>query len=168
MAMPIDLTAKTVDELKTIIQNHEKLGRIKAERYLAASVELAGRSSGNLSLDKSVGIIAAAAKDGVFLGYKDIADRSDATWSKVHYAMSKHLLDVSRHAHRKGWPMISAIVVNKQHVGNGTMEPENVAAFCRCARDLGIEVGIESEDEVAFIKQQQDAVFAGAREGLFG
>jgi hypothetical protein len=162
--MAIDLSAKTVEELKTIIANHEKLGKVKAERYLAAGVELAGRSAGNLSLDKTVGIITAAAKEGVFLGYKDVADRSGAVWAKVHYAMTKHLLDVSRHAHRLGWPLLSAIVVNKQHVANGTMEPETLAAFCNCARDLGMAV----EDEAEFLKAQQAAVFAAAKEGRLG
>lgn len=162
--MVIDLSTKTVDELKTIIANHEKLGKIKAQRYLAAGVELAARSAGNLSMNKTVEIIAAAAKEGVFLGYKDIADKSGAVWAKVHYAMTKHLLDVSRHAHRLGWPMLSAIVVNKQHVTNGTMEPETLAGFCQCARNLGVEV----EDELAFLKAQQAAVFEAAKEGRLG
>lgn len=162
--MAIDLTAKTVDELKTILANHERLGKVKAERYIAAGAELAGRSAGNLSLDKTVGIIAAAAKEGVFLGYKDIADKSGAVWSRVHYAMTKHLLDVSRHAHRHGWPMLSAIVVNKQRVADGAMDPEALTVFCNCARALGLEV----TDEAAFLKAQQEAVFAAAREGRLG
>ena len=159
--MVIDLSAKTVDELKTIIANHEKLGKTKADRYLAAGVELAGRSAGNLSLDKTVGIIATAAKAGAFLSYKDVADQSGAVWAKVHYAMTKHLLDVSRHAHRLGWPMLSAIVANKQKVTDGTMEPEALTAFCNCARALGIEV----DDEAAFLKAQQEAVFEAAQDG---
>jgi hypothetical protein len=162
--MVIDLSTKTVDELKTIIANHEKLGKIKAQRYLAAGVELAERSAGNLSLNKTVAIIAAAAKDGVFLGPKDVADRSGAIWARVHYAMTKHLLDVSRHAHRLGWPMLSAIVVNKQNVGDGVMEPDALTGFCNCARALGIEV----EDEPAFLKTQQAAVFEAAKEGRLG
>jgi hypothetical protein len=160
----IDLSAKTVDELKTIIANHEKLGKVKAPRYLAAGVELAGRSAGNLSMDKTVGIITEAAKAGVFLGYKDVADKSGAVWAKVHYAMTKHLLDVSRHAHRLGLPMLSAIVVNKQHVASGVMEPETLAGFCNCARGLGFEI----DDEAAFLKTQQAAVFEAAKEGRLG
>jgi 5-methylcytosine-specific restriction protein B len=164
--MVIDLSTKTVDELKTIIANHEKLGKIKAQRYLAAGVELAARSAGNLSLNKTVDIITAAAKDGVFLGSKDVADKSGAIWAKVHYAMTKHLLDVSRHAHRLGWPMLSAIVVDKKNVATGAMDPDAITAFCNCARALGIEV--EEADEAAFVKEQQAAVFAAAKEGRLG
>ena len=125
MATAIDMSTKTVDELKTIIANHETLGRLKAPRFLAAGVELATRSAGNLSITKTVAIIAKAAKDHVFLAYKDVADQSDAIWAKVHYAMPKHLLDVSRHANRMGLPMLSAIVVNKQHVASGEMEADH-------------------------------------------
>ena len=162
--MVIDLTAKSVDELKTIIANHEKLGKLKADRYLAAGVELAGRSAGNLSLDKTVGIIAEAAKEGVFLGTKDVADKSGAVWAKVHHAMTKPLLDVSRHAHRLGLPLLSAIVVTKQNLATGAMEPDAQAAFCHCARALGLVV----EDEAEFVKAQQAAVFAAAKEGRLG
>ena len=100
----------------------------------------------------------------MFLGTKDIADRSGAIWAKVHYAMTKHLLDVSAHAHRLGWPMLSAIVVDKKNVATGTMEPDALTGFCNCARALGITV----EDEAAFLKAQQAAVFEAAKEGRLG
>jgi hypothetical protein len=160
----IDVSTKTIDELKTIIANHERLGRRTAPRYLAAAKELAGRVTGNLSLNKTVELIAAAAKDGLFLGYKDLADKSGAVWAKVHYAMPKHLLDVSQHANRLGWPMLSAIVVNKQHIGTGTMEPDALTGFCNCARAMGMTV----DDEQAFLKEQQVAVFEAAKEGRLG
>jgi hypothetical protein len=164
MATAIDMTTKTVDELKTIIANHETLGRLKAPRYLAAAVELAGRSAGNLSLNKTVAIIAEAAKDGVFLGTKDVADRSEAIWAKVHYAMTKHLLDVSQHANRLGLPMLSAIVVDKKNVATGSMEKDALTGFCNCARNLGLTV----DDEQEFLKAQQAAVFEAAKEGRLG
>jgi 5-methylcytosine-specific restriction protein B len=74
------------------------------------------------------------------------------------------LLDVSRHAHRLGWPMLSAIVVDKKNVATGALDPDAVTAFCNCARALGIEV----EDELEFYKAQQAAVFEAAKEGRLG
>ena len=162
MAVAINMASKSPDELKTLIANHERIGKTDTERYHQAVAELATRNSGELTLEKTVAAITAAAKRGVFISYKDVADASGAAANRVQFRMAKHLLEVSRHAHRLGLPMISAIVVNKPHVVDGKMDPKALAAFCACARGLDIEVG---DDEAAFLQAQQRAVFLAAKEG---
>jgi hypothetical protein len=157
----INMASKTLDELKTLIANHERLGKTDSDRYRAAAAELAGRTSADLSLDKTVAVIKAAAQRGTFISYKDVADGNGAAANRVQFRIAKHLLEVSRHAHKLGWPMISAIVVNKMHVVDGKMEPKTLAGFCECARSMDLEVG----DEAAFLKSQQQAVFLAAKEG---
>jgi hypothetical protein len=49
------------------------------------------------------------------------------------------------------WPMLSAIVMNKQNVRSGAMEPETLKGFVGAARDLGYPV----TDEEAFLREQQ-------------
>ncbi len=159
--MAIDLKSKSVKDLKTIVENHERSAKTAAPSYGAAKAELARREAGTLAIDTTVDIIASYAKRRAFLSYKDIADASGAIWNKVNHAMTKHLLAVSEHAHGQGWPMLSAIVVNKQHMADGLMEPPTLKGFCECARGLGLEV----EDEAAFLKAQQKAVFDAARQG---
>ncbi len=159
--MATDLRTKSVKDLKTIVENHQRSNKTAAASYTAATAELARRETGTLDVEMTMGIIAGYAKRRAFLSYKDIADASGAIWNKVTHAMPKHLLAVSEHASSKGWPMLSAIVVNKEHMVDGLMKPETLKGFCECARGLGLEV----EDETAFLKAQQKAVFDAAREG---
>jgi hypothetical protein len=159
--MAVVLSSKTMAELKMILQNHEKSGKTHAASYLAAASELAQRNSGGLTLSKTVDIIRVAAKAGEYLSYKQIAEGNGAVWSKVNHSMAKHLLEVCVHAHRMGWPMLSAIVVNKKGASDGTMEPPTLAGFCACAVGLGFDVG----EPPTFLKSQQTAVFKAAMEG---
>ena len=161
MAVAINMASKKPDELKTLIANHERVGKTDSDRYRAAVAELATRNSGELSLEKTIAIITAAAKRGNFISYKDVADGNGAAANRVQFRIAKHLLEVSRHAHKLGWPLISAIVVNKQHITDGKMEPKTLTGFCECARSLDLEVG----DEAAFLQTQQRAVFLAAKEG---
>jgi hypothetical protein len=158
--MAINLATKTPDALKTMMENHERVGKTDADLYKAARDELARRASATLTVDNTVKIITSAAKKGAFVSYRTIADKSGVPWNRVHFAMTKHLLEVSRHAHALGWPMISAIVVNADHIRDGTMEPKTLAGFCACGRSLGLEV----ETELAFLRSQQAAVFLAAKE----
>jgi hypothetical protein len=100
----------------------------------------------------------AAAREGNFISYKDLADASGADWNQVHYAIGSHLWDLVEFAHLNGWPMLSAIVVNKPNVGSGKMEPETLKGFIAAAHDLGYVV----TDEEAFLRKQQNKVFAWA------
>jgi hypothetical protein len=54
--------------------------------------------------------------------------------------------------------MLSAIVVNKQNVATGNMEPETLNGFLAAASDLGYVI----TDEEAFLREQQGRVFEWA------
>ncbi|MFZ1104525.1 MAG: hypothetical protein WAN86_17030, partial [Hyphomicrobiaceae bacterium] len=59
---------------------------------------------------------------------------------------------------RNGWPMLSSIVVNKDNVETGSMEPKTLKGFIGAARALGYTV----LDEQTFLKEQQQEVFRWA------
>lgn len=102
-------------------------------------------------------IIRRAARERRYVSYKELADASGADWGQVRYAIGQHMWDLVEYAHRMGWPMLSAIVVNKPNVTTGRMEPETLKGFIAAARDLEYDIG---DDEEAFLREQQEKVFA--------
>lgn len=162
--MAVDLTAKSVDALTTILKNHESAGKTDAPSFKAALAELGKRTKAGLSLDRTVEIIIAAAKAGHFITYKTVATESGVKWNSANVTMPKHLLAVSEHGHRKGWPMLSAIVMTQSHQADGLMDPSTLEGFTKAAITLGHEV----IDPVQFLKDQQAAVFAAAKAGKLG
>jgi hypothetical protein len=155
MAKEIDLTRLDTDRLKTLILNHRKKGATNSQVYLDALRELERRTGRGLDFDKSYQAIQEAAREKRFLSYKELADASGAEWSKVHYEIGRHLWRLVEYADRKGWPMLSAIVVNQQNVATGKLEPGTLKGFITAARDLG-HVITEEED---FLRRQQELVF---------
>ena len=156
--MPINVAKLTADELKNLIENHRRHKATSAPVYLDALRELQIRKGNGLEFYKSFRIIKAAAKEGRFLSYKDLADASGADWNQVRYSIGGHLWDLVEFADRNGWPMLSAVVVNKPNVRSGAMEPETLKGFVGAARDLGYPV----TDEEAFLRDQQARVFEWA------
>ena len=156
--MPIDVTNLSDDELKNLIANHRRLKATTASVYLEALREFQIRKGKGLEFDKSFRIIKAAAKKRLFFSYKDLADASGADWNQVHYSIPGHLWDLVEFAYRNGWPMLSAIVVNKPNVESGTMEPETLRGFVGAARELGYSI----TDEQGFLREQQARVFEWA------
>jgi hypothetical protein len=156
--MPIEITELSDDQLKNLIENHQRQKATNTPTYIEARCELQKRKGKGLEFDKSFHIIRSAAKEGRFLSYKELADASGAKWSQVHYSIGHHLWDLVEFSHLNGWPMLSAIVVNKPNVGSGAMEPETLKGFIGAAHDLGYTV----TDEEAFLRDQQARVFAWA------
>jgi hypothetical protein len=127
--------------------------------YLDALTEDGRRRGGGLTFEKSREIILKAAAKGHFLSYKDLADASGVKWELVHHKIGSHLWQLVEFAHRQGWPMLSAVVVNKPNVNTGEMEPGALKGFIGAAEDLGYIV----IDKRAFLKEQQSKVFAWAQ-----
>ena len=142
---------------------HSPPGKPGAASFKAAMAELGRRKTASLSLDRTVEIIGEAARRRQFIAYKDIAEQSGITWNKANVAMRKHLLAVCEYGHRKGLPMLSAIVVGQNHVTDGGMDQPALDGFCKAARTLKLDV----TDPAAFLKQQQSEVFTAAAEGRF-
>jgi|SRR5882762_4819059 hypothetical protein len=157
--MPINVSELSVPQLENLVSNHRRNNATGEPLYLDALQELEKRKGKGLDFTKSFAIIVEAAKEHRFLSYKELADRSEADWGQVHYAIGGHLWSLVEYAHRKGWPLLSAIVVNKPNVATGAMEPETLKGFIAAAHDLDIPV----TDEVAFLREEQAKVFAWAQ-----
>lgn len=157
----LPLHEHTTEQLNNVIANHKRHGKLSEPYAVAAMEELARRIGKGLDFDKSRGLILRAAREGRYLSYKELADESGTVWSKVRYAMNGHLGDLIRYAHSRGWPLLSAIVVNQDNVATGKMEPTTLKGFVEAAKELGFAVA----DDEAFLVEQQRRVFDWAKRG---
>ncbi|CTQ45315.1 MULTISPECIES: hypothetical protein [Roseibium] len=149
----------TDEELKNLIGNYRRLKRTDDRAYPALLEEWSRRKGLGLDFDTTMRAVARAAREGRFLSYKQLAEESGADWSRVHYAMNTHLGDLIEYSHRRGWPLLSAIVVNQRNVDTGDMEPQTLKGFVTAAKELGYAVA----DEEGFLHEQQEKVFEWAR-----
>lgn len=154
---PIDLAD---NELDNLIENHRRHDKLRAKLYLDCLAERARRSGKGLSFEKSFDVILGAAKDGRFLSYKELADSSGAKWTQVNHSVAQHLGHLVEYAERRGWPMLSTIVVNKPNVASGKMDPDTLDGLVTSAEALGYTV----DDAAVFLKEQQQRVFDWAQD----
>lgn len=147
-------------QLRNLVGNYQRLGKTGEPAYLAALKELARRTGAGLDFDKTFRAVLKAAKEHRFLSYKELADESGVEWDKVCRAMNLHLGDLIEYAHRRGWPLLSAIIVNKQNLTTGHMEPSTLRGFVEAARHLNFVVA----DEEQFLRAKQEKVFEWASE----
>lgn len=112
-----------------------------------------------LDLATTYRAIVDAAKQRKFLSYGDIAKAHDAEWSKVRYAMNRHLEDLVESAAIRGWPLITAIVVNKNGLRTGHMEDTAIEGFVEAAKRHGRSVTSPEE----FVKDEQERTFDWAQ-----
>lgn len=145
-------------QLANLVANYQRLGRVNDAYYLEVLSEMARRKGAGLDFEKTFQIVLKAARERRFLSYKQLADASAVEWSRVRYAVNGHLGDLIEYAHRRAWPLLTAVVVNQQHLEDGRMEPSTLKGFCEAARSLGYAFA----DEEAFLKEQQDRVFEWA------
>jgi hypothetical protein len=157
--MPVDVNKLTKDQLRNLISNHRNRDQTDAPLYLEALAESARREGQGLNFHKTMIIVRQAARERRFLSYKDLADASGVEWGKAHYAIGSHLWQLVEYAHLKGWPLLSAIVVNKPNVATGIMEAETLKGFIEAARLLKYHV----TDEKTFLCEQQQQVFEWAQ-----
>jgi hypothetical protein len=157
--MTIEVAKLSADQLRNLIANHRKNSRMDAPLFLEAMAELARREGQGLDFQTSMRIVRDAAREGRFISYKQLADASGVDWGKAHYAINDHLWNLIEYAHRRDWPLLSAVIVNKPNVATGEMEPDTLKGFVNAARLLGYVV----TDEEAFLREQQQRVFAWAQ-----
>jgi len=156
--MPIDPAALDNAGLKNLIENYRRK-KLSDETYLTALAEQARRLGNGLNFDTTIKVVTAAAREGKYISYGQVAQASGANWQQVHYAISRHLGDLIEYCHRNGLPLLSAIVVNQHNLKTGEMELETLKGFIGGVRAVGVEVG----DEQHFLRQEQDRVFAWAK-----
>ena len=110
---------------------------------------------------RSVAAIRTAAAARRFLSYGDVAEANGVSWSAARRRMDPHLFGICRNATVRGWPLLSAVVVDRKNVFHGAMRGRPQIGFVRCAERCGRIVG---GDAAAFLAEEQERVFAWARE----
>ena len=113
----------------------------------------------SLDINKTYKAILAHARQGRFVTYGDLAAASGVEWRKARLPLPHQLGQLVRVAHERGWPLLSAIVVNRGQVDTGALEGESLAGFLAAAQMVGLKV----EDPQAFLREQQKAVFEWAK-----
>lgn len=160
--MAVDLEAKATKDLETIVANCVRLNRTNDAVFAAANKILETRRTGEYNIEKTIAVIRKQGLLRSFLSSKDIADASGLNWVKTRRGAPPHLNDVCAYTNSKGWPFLTAIVVNKDKISTGEMTPDNLKEFLGAVRAAGHEVDIE---DAAFVKREQQRVFAWCREG---
>lgn len=112
----------------------------------------------HLDLKTTYRAILEAARQRRFISYGDLAKANGAEWHKVRYEMNHHLGDLVQLTVERGWPMLSAIVVNQNNLENGTLDGSAQQGFLAAARASGLQF----KDPDAFVREQQDALFEWA------
>jgi len=77
--------------------------------------------------------------------------------------MNTHLDELCLWAYAKGWPLITSVVVERDHLENGLLGEAALAGFLSAARRCGIVVG-QAEEE--FLKDQQEQTFVWAAQEI--
>jgi len=154
--MAVDLEAKTTRELETMVANCQRLKRTGDARCLAASKILQDRRNGDYNMEETVATMLDHGQRGGFLSYRDVAIASGLEWRNVFRQINLHLDAVCVYSHGKGWPLLTAIVVNHQNLGSGEMTVANRKGFLDAVKGAGRDVDIE---DVAFVKREQQRVF---------
>lgn len=107
----------------------------------------------------TLALIRRAAGERRFVSYGDVAAASGLSWNAARRCMDPHLFALCRRAAERGWPLLSAIVVDRRSVPHGAMRGRPLIGFARAAERLGRIVG---GDAAAFLAEEQRRVFAWA------
>ncbi|WP_431268930.1 hypothetical protein [Dankookia sp. P2] len=112
-----------------------------------------------LDRGRSFAAIRAAAEAHRFLSYGAVAAASGLAWQAARRRMDPHLFALCAWATERGWPLLSAIVVDQTSVAHGAMRGRPLIGFARAAERCGRIVG---GDAAAFLADEQQRVFAWA------
>ena len=153
---------QSLQQLRNIIENHERARAFDKPAYFAALEELQRRQGPQLDLDKTIGCILSAANRGKFISYGDVAKANDCNWQTVRRQMPRHLDLVLAKAHARKAPLITANVVNEINRETGDLEDASLSGFVAGALRLGIAV----DEPRPFLRAQQQATFEFARANL--
>lgn len=113
----------------------------------------------SLDINKTYGAILAAAREGRFVTYGELAAASGVAWKNAHRPLPQQLGRLVEIAHARGWPLLSAIVVNKDQVATGALEGDALKGFLAAAEMVGRQV----DDPQAFVRAEQKAIFDWAK-----
>jgi hypothetical protein len=112
-----------------------------------------------LDRGRSFAAIRTVAEAHRFLSYGAVAEASGLAWQAARRRMDPHLFALCVWATERGWPLLSAIVVDQKSVAHGAMRGRPLIGFARAAERCGRIVG---GDAAAFLADEQQRVFAWA------
>jgi hypothetical protein len=159
--MAIDLDSKATKDLETIVANCVRLNRTSDPMFDAANKILETRRTGEYNMDKTIATIRKHGRVRNFLSQKDVAEASGLNWVRSRRGVAPHLDALAAYCNDKGWPLLPAIVVQKDKTDTGEMTAENLKGFLASVPASGREPDIE---DIAFLKREQQRVFAWCRE----
>ncbi|TBY52427.1 AAA family ATPase [Rhizobium leguminosarum bv. viciae] len=113
----------------------------------------------SLDINKSYKAILSGARRGRFVSYGEVAAASNVEWKMARRPLPLQLDHLVQISHDRGWPLISAIVVNKDNIESGNLEGESLTGFMAAVKKIGLAV----DDPQAFLREQQQAVFEWAK-----
>jgi len=113
-----------------------------------------------LDITRTYAAIIEAARARRFLTYVDVAQASGVPWSKARYPIGQHLDRMLAIAQRRGWPLLTSIVVRKDDAQTGRLTDGARTGFLQGVRRNGVEVAEEDAD--AFIIHEQQRTFEWA------
>ncbi|WP_292429097.1 AAA family ATPase [Mesorhizobium sp.] len=113
----------------------------------------------SLEINKSYRAILAAARQGRFITYGEVAQASEVEWRKARRPMPSHLDRLLQVCHAREWPLITSIVVSRENLESGKLEGESLSGFVAGVRKLGVTV----DDPETFLRQKQQEVFSWAK-----
>jgi len=157
--MAIDVKALSIEQLKSLVANHEKNNATRSSLYSDAVAELDRRQSPGLDLQTTVNTLVHTARKQQFISYGDVAAANGSDWQKVRRLMPKHLDNVLSYCHQRGLPYLTAIVVSKPNLETGKFDPENLKGFIHGVQRLGLTIA----DFEKFAEEEQLRVFEWGR-----
>ncbi len=144
---------------ETLVGNPMRLDRPADLRHVAA-IEAPGLlRADRLEFQRSLAAIRSATECRAFLSYGDVAAASGLTWQAARRRMDPHLFALCRAATTRGWPLPTAIVVDRESLAHGAMTGRPLIGFAGAAERCGRIVG---GDAAAFLAAEQQRVFEWA------
>ena len=114
----------------------------------------------SLDLQITYRTILDAARQGKYVTYGALVKANGAKWQKARYKLNSQLGELMELAAQRDWPLPSSIVVDRANHKTGTLSGRALKGFAGTARGLGFDI----QDPRAFVKEQQQRMFAWAVE----
>ncbi|MGV3510819.1 MAG: hypothetical protein ACO1OX_02320 [Novosphingobium sp.] len=147
-------------QIRNLIENYQRQNKGSDPYYHELLEENSRRSGNGLDFQKTLEAVKAAAREGRFLAYKELADRSGCEWNKVRHSIPRHLQALLEYCHARGMPLLSAIVVNKHNAQTGRLDEASLTGFVRGVEEIGLVVA----DPESFLANEQQKIFEWAKD----
>ncbi len=161
----MDLSKQTDQQIDNLIENHIRYDKTAAPLFSQLLEERVrrGQEKQLLNFQTSMQLLIQTAIDQTCVSYGQLAKASGVEWIKARYQMNGahgHLDKLLELCHARGYPLLTALVVNQQGLEDGELEHTALKGFCEAAHRLNIPV----DDELAFHHQQRDASWQWGKE----